>query len=122
MAAIRGALIVAVACAIACGQSAPRRDQIERRIVEAGAVVVGTPDIHQTSSGESASWELQVSAGWTAYREAVAKAFAGQFEVVRDDDEVLVLSRVASGDSYRLEFRAAGAANHVRAVFTAFPD
>jgi len=122
MAAIRGALIVVVASAIACGPSAPRRDQIERRIVEAGAVVVGSPDIHQTSSGESVSWDLHVAAGWPAYREAVAKAFVEQFDIVRNDDELLVLSRVASGDRYRLEFRATGEANRVRAVFTASPD
>ncbi len=60
MATIRRALIGVVVCAVACGQSAPRRDRIERRIAAAGAVVVGPPDIQQTAIGESASWELQV--------------------------------------------------------------
>jgi hypothetical protein len=63
MAPIGRVLIVVALFASACSHSTAYRDDVQRRIVAAGAVIVRSSDVQRTANGESTSWDLDVRVG-----------------------------------------------------------
>ena len=117
---------VTAGCTTGGGVSAARArvDEVQRRTTQGGAVATPVAEIERSASGVRYAWDVRAQRDWTEYRTKMVDAFKADFRVVRSDATVLLLSRSAHGDTYRLEFQLISGPRiiEVHVVFSAIAD